>query len=60
MAASIAVEVETGTITSVRIRHNGYYAGDFRRTGVAPTSSSPRTASSPLRAYAGATFATVR
>ena len=29
MAASIAVEVETGTITSVRIRHNGYYAGDF-------------------------------
>lgn len=32
MAASIAVEVETGTITSVRVRHNGYYAGDFVAT----------------------------
>jgi len=41
MAASIAVEVETGTITSVRIRHNGYYAGDFVSTR--PTNlSTPR------------------
>ncbi len=31
MAASIAIEIETGTITARLHPHNGYYAGSFSR-----------------------------
>ena len=29
MAASMIVEIESGTCAGIRNRHNGYYAGDF-------------------------------
>ena len=44
MAATIPVEVETGTYSGRVHPHNGYYAGDFRtsRTGRrTQTSASP-------------------
>jgi hypothetical protein len=32
MATSIWIEEESGTCTTYRHQHNGYYAGDFSRT----------------------------
>ncbi|HET6626796.1 MAG TPA: hypothetical protein VFG63_10440 [Nocardioidaceae bacterium] len=37
MASSIWIEEESGTCTTYRHPHNGYYAGDFARTEQGPT-----------------------
>lgn len=50
MAATIFVEVESGTCSGRVHPHNGYYAGDFstQRYHVPGTGHGPRSAPTPL------------